>query len=95
MGIFLNPTVVLEGLAMTLAPHDQFAQHSCPQSYCEADTNFDGIVDSFDLGNLLSAWGSLPAVPVLCNTRFPDLNGDGQVDSADLAILLSAWGPCP
>jgi hypothetical protein len=95
VGIFPNPTVVLEGLAMTLAPHDQFAQHSCPQSYCEADTNFDGIVDSFDLGNLLSAWGSLPAVPVLCNTRFPDLNGDGQVDSADLAILLSAWGPCP
>jgi hypothetical protein len=37
----------------------------------------------------------VPEVPVLCNTRFPDLNGDGQVDSADLAILLSAWGPCP
>ena len=80
---------------MTLAPHDHFAQHSCPQSYCQADTNFDGFVDSFDLTNLLNAWGSVPAVPVVCNTRFPDLNGDGQVDSADLAILLSAWGPCP
>jgi hypothetical protein len=46
------------------------------------DLNCDGLVDSADLGALLSGWGSSGPT---------DLNGDGDTDSADLAVLLSAW----
>jgi ABC-type transporter Mla MlaB component len=73
------------------APSDAYADPTCSQ--CQADLDFDGFIDARDLGILLSAWNSLPALQ--CNARSADLNGDGQVDSADLAILLSAWGPCP
>ena len=51
---------------------------------CPADFNGDGVVDSSDLGTLLSAWG----------TAGGDTNGDGTTDSADLGDLLSAWGAC-
>ena len=51
---------------------------------CPADLNGDGVVDSADLGSLLSAWG----------TAGGDTNGDGTTDSADLGDLLSAWGAC-
>jgi formylglycine-generating enzyme required for sulfatase activity len=58
------------------------------QTACDADTNGDGIVDSADLGTLLSEWGP-------CTGCGADLNDDGQVDSADLGALLSLWGsPC-
>jgi len=46
------------------------------------DVDGDGVVDSTDLGVLLSNWGGSGA---------GDLNGDGIVNSADLGILLSAW----
>ena len=55
-----------------------------PGAACTADVNGDGVVDSADLGALLSGWG----------TASPDLDGNGTVDSADLGTLLSAWGPC-
>jgi uncharacterized protein (DUF2141 family) len=47
------------------------------------DMNGDGVVDSADLGILLSSWGTSNALA--------DLDGNGTVDSADLGILLSAW----
>ena len=46
------------------------------------DIDGDGVVDSTDLGVVLSNWGGSGA---------GDLNGDGIVNSADLGILLSAW----
>jgi uncharacterized membrane protein len=46
------------------------------------DLDGDGIVDSTDLGIILSNWGGSGA---------GDLNGDGVVDSAALGVLLSAW----
>ena len=52
---------------------------------CPADINGDGVVDSGDLGTLLSAWGTTKA----------DLDGDNATDSTDLGILLSGWGSCP
>lgn len=88
---FGNP--VLVGLACTLAQHDGFAPVICPQSYCNADLTYDGLVDSQDLSILLSDWGTLPTN--ICQRRYADLDGDQQVGSSDLAILLSAWGPCP
>jgi hypothetical protein len=51
---------------------------------CTGDLDGNGVVDSADLGALLSAWGT-PAA---------DLDGNGIVDSADLGALLSAWGMC-
>ena len=53
-------------------------------SNCPADYDSDGVVDSGDLGTLLSGWG----------TAAGDLDGDGLTDSTDLGILLSAWGNC-
>jgi hypothetical protein len=89
--LFGNPLLV--GLPCTFAQHDAFAPVLCPQSHCNADLNFDGIVDSQDLTILLSDWGTLPTN--VCQRRYADLDGDQQVGSSDLAILLSAWGPCP
>jgi hypothetical protein len=41
------------------------------------------VVNSADLGILLSSWGT--------SNPLADLDGNGTVDSADLGILLSAW----
>jgi hypothetical protein len=56
---------------------------------CPADVTLDGVVDSADLGVILSGWGACPAGSCLA-----DVNRDGAVDSADLGIVLSAWGGC-
>ena len=50
----------------------------------EADLNNDRIIDTADLGLLLSAFG----------TTGPsgDINGDGAVDTADLGLLLGSFG---
>ena len=49
-----------------------------------ADLNGDNIVDTADLGVLISVFGT--AGPA------GDLNGDGVVDTADLGILIGAFG---
>ena len=56
---------------------------------CPGDIYEDGVVNSADLGILLSAWGACGGGE--CPA---DINADGQVDSADLGELLSGWGPC-
>lgn len=53
---------------------------------CPGDLNFDGNVDSADLGTVLGDFGS---------TGGPsDFNEDGYVDSSDLGFLLANVGPC-
>jgi len=47
-----------------------------------ADLNNDSVVNSADLGILLSSWGG---------TGVADIDRSGTVDSADLGALLSAW----
>ena len=47
----------------------------------------DGMVDSTDMGALLSAWGQAT------NSR-ADINRNGYVDGDDFAQLLAKWGPC-
>jgi hypothetical protein len=47
-----------------------------------ADLNNDSVVNSADLGILLSSWGG---------TGVADIDQSGTVDSADLGVLLSAW----
>ena len=62
-----------------------------PAEPCIGNLNGDAVVDSADIGLLLSAWGSCQkggACPA-------DLNGDWSVDAADLGLLLSRWGDCP
>ena len=66
-------------LALAIAP----AAHA--QTACDADINADGVVDSSDLGAVLSGWGA-------CPDCVSDLNDDGVVDSSDLGALLSLWG---
>ena len=56
---------------------------------CFEDANADGNVDGFDLGILLSQWGT--CAPVACQC---DFNGDGSVNGNDLGLLLSKWGAC-
>ncbi len=66
--------------------HRAFVVDFRPTIIIAADFNNDGVVTSFDLAQLLGAWGaSGPA----------DLNGDGVVGSADLALLLGVWGVRP
>lgn len=49
-----------------------------------ADINGDGIVDTADLGILISAFGT--------SDPSADINSDGTVDTADLGILIGAFG---
>lgn len=48
------------------------------------DINKDGVVNVFDLSQLLSLWGG--------NSTAADLKPDGKVDVFDLSVLLSNWG---
>ncbi|MCB9848019.1 MAG: hypothetical protein H6814_06350 [Phycisphaeraceae bacterium] len=63
------------GAAYVFDTHDAF---------CPADLNGDLVVDTADLGLLLSGFGGTD--PAL------DINGDGVVDTADLGLLLAAFG---
>ncbi|MCH8052610.1 MAG: hypothetical protein IH895_00980 [Planctomycetes bacterium] len=54
---------------------------------CAADFNGDGLVNAFDLAELLGHWGVNPAHP-------GNFTGDAAIDAADLVILLSYWGSC-
>ena len=54
---------------------------------CPGDLNFDGKVDSGDIGLLLGDWGA--------NQSIADLDRNGVVDSADMGLLLGYFGDCP
>ena len=53
---------------------------------CPADFNSDGIVDSADLGLLLSGWDTT-------ESKY-DIDGDGVVGGGDIGMLLVTWGAC-
>ncbi|TVQ51602.1 MAG: hypothetical protein EA377_12125 [Phycisphaerales bacterium] len=55
---------------------------------CVGDLTNDGVVNVFDLLELLGDWGPCPGCPA-------DLTGDGVVNVFDLLELLGNWGPCP
>lgn len=56
---------------------------------CPADVTGDGVIDGFDLTDLLAWWGA-------CSSDCPyDFDASGTVDGADLLVVLSAWGSCP
>jgi hypothetical protein len=53
-------------------------------AFCGADLNDDLVIDTADLGLLISGFGG--ADPGI------DINGDGIVDTADLGLLISSFG---
>lgn len=56
---------------------------------CFGDINNDGVIDTADLGILITDFGSHGEL-------LSDLNGDLSVDTADLGILIGLFGtPCP
>jgi hypothetical protein len=74
------------GITGELVQGGQLYAFYCPacvgSSMADLSPTLDGIVDSADLGILLSNWG---------NAGRSDINRDGTTDSADLGALLSAW----
>ena len=60
---------------------------------CFADINNDDVVDSGDIGLLISAWGGCSKDPE--QPCCADLDGSGQVDAADIGLMIGAWGSCP
>lgn len=66
---------------------------TCP---CPGDVNCDGVVDIFDLTELLSAWGDCPdPCPPSCPADMTNADGTGTdcaVNVFDLLLLLSNWG---
>ncbi len=52
------------------------------------DLDFDGDVDSVDLGSILGGWGACPPSGACAG----DLDGNGAVGTRDLLILLATWG---
>ncbi len=61
-----------------------------PISFCPADVDGSGVVDTADLLRLLTSWGACPAEDP-CPA---DIDGDGRVGVADLLALLQTWGSC-
>lgn len=55
-----------------------------PADVVIGDTNGDGIVDIFDLLNVLKRWGACPGCP-------EDFDGNGVVDIFDLLTVLKNW----
>ena len=54
---------------------------------CPGDLDFDGRIDSADIGLMLGEWGASRSIA--------DLDRNGTVDSGDLGLLLGAFGACP
>jgi hypothetical protein len=55
---------------------------------CPSDLDGSGVVNVFDLLELLGAWSDCPD----CDA---DLNSDDVVNIFDVLALLDAWGDCP
>lgn len=72
---------------ITSAPNSWRAVVLTPMNVPAADLNKDCVVNAFDLGQLLGAWG-VCSPGTDCSA---DLTGDGAVNAYDLAILLGAW----
>ncbi len=51
---------------------------------CPGDINFDGVIDTADLGILVAEFGTM--------NEAADINGDGIVDTADLGVMVSVFG---
>lgn len=65
-------------------PDDRSDVETVPD--CDGDLDFDGDVDSADLGVMLAEWGS--------EHSRADLDDSGRVDSGDLGLLLGFFGNC-
>ncbi len=70
-----------------LVQADAALEMSVPER-CPGDLDDSGLVDSGDLGSMLSSWGPCIGCPA-------DLNGNEVVDGDDLGLFISLWGPCP
>jgi len=75
----------------TAAPHGLCSDyaltvHPFPANhgFLEEDLNYDGVVDTADLGALIAAFGTDDFVA--------DINHDGAVDTADLGLLIARFG---
>jgi len=58
---------------------------------CPLDINADGVIDTADLGLLISRFGDTG-----CDCAAEDVNADGSIDTADLGLVIAGFGqPCP
>jgi hypothetical protein len=71
-----NNRVVLQG------PANNLRAVALAPSCAAIDLNQDAVIDSIDLGIMLSAWG----------TSVGDVNDDGTTDANDLTFMLNALG---
>jgi hypothetical protein len=65
----------------------------CPADLAPAPSG-DGLVDVFDLLQLLGCWGEITDQPCASADLAPAA-GDGEVNVFDLLALLGSWGECP
>jgi uncharacterized membrane protein len=90
--------IVGRGDRDSASPYQERAFLLVPLSSCLADLNHDCVVNTLDLGILLSNWDRTCAAGGCSRCNFSavdgclaDLNCDGIVNSLDLGILLSSW----
>jgi hypothetical protein len=86
LGWFVGNMQAHYAIANPIVEGGQLYAFFCPEcvgsNRADLSPTLDGVVDSADLGILLSNWG---------NAGRSDINRDGTTDSADLGALLSAW----
>ncbi len=54
---------------------------------CQGDVDGDGVVDVYDLIEVITAWGAT-------GPNAADLNADGVVDVIDLTLVVAGFGAC-
>ncbi|MBM4114667.1 MAG: esterase family protein [Phycisphaerae bacterium] len=82
-GVAHNLALTLQGLGE--AGWDFYHRALATPCMEPSDVDCSGMVDGFDLGVLLGAWGP--------GDGAADINGDRMIDGIDLALMVAAWGP--
>ena len=77
-------------------PANRIAFYGCDTPLAPGDLDNNGVVDVFDLFEMLNGWGDCASpCPPVCTGDLTDSSGGGpdcMVDVFDLFLLLSNWG---
>jgi hypothetical protein len=87
----ISPLACLAGCGIPLKAH-------CDEVTCDqprqGDANYDGVVDIFDLTEVLGRWGGCEPDDDHCPPHpcGPDFDRTGLIDVKDLLTVLNSWG---
>lgn len=96
-GPFFGFSVGLSGATAVVGAYGENGQRGAAYIYnvdpAPADLNCDSVINTLDLGIVLSNWSIPPSGPGCAGDTpcLADINQDGLVNTLDLGMLLSSW----